>query len=459
MNWRRFFLLTGIAISLLCGASPAVQAAETIVIPVQGEISKAQFYFIRRALKAAESDKAAAVILNLDTYGGELSAATDILDALSKTSVPSITYVNANAGSAGALISLGTRKIYMAPVSAIGAAAPVMSGGQDLPSTMSEKIISYYSGYFRSAASRNGYNADLAAAFMDKTQEVKIGNEVVHKAGSLLTLSAQDATRLVNGKPLFATGIATSLEDLVVKEKLPDQIREITPTGFEQLAFWFTTLAPLLLLGGIVGTYIEIKTPGFGVAGTLSIICFTAFFTGQYLAGLSGWEVGIVFLVGLLLVAGELFVHPGTIIPGLVGMLLMFGTLIWAMLDRYPHEPLLPTSEMLQRPLWNLLITAVLSIAMILLLAKWLPKSSVFRFIALDRKNPAGPSLEVTAPMLSHLAIGAEGTTITILRPSGKAKIGEDIVDVITDGEFVQPSSPIRIVQIAGSRIVVKPVV
>jgi len=439
------------------GFAPAVQAAETVVVPIHGEISKAQFYFLRRALKEAETDHASAVILDLDTYGGELSAATDMLDALAKTSIPTIAYVNTNAGSAGALISLGTRKIYMAPVSAIGAAAPVMSGGEDLPSTMNDKVVSYFSGYFRSAASRNGYNPDLAEAFMDKTKEVKVGSEVVHKAGSLLTLSAQEATRVVNGKPLLATGTASSIEDLVEKEKLPDEIKRIEQTGFETMGLWLTTLAPLLLLGGIIGAYVEMKTPGFGVAGTVSIVCFAAFFAGQYLAGLSGWEVGIVFVVGLVLVAGELFVHPGTIIPGLVGMLLMLGSLVWAMLDRYPHEPLVPTAQMLERPLWTLLITAVLSVAAVMILARWLPKSSLFRSVALQRSNPMGPSLEAVSPQFSHLVVGAEGVAVTILRPSGKARIGTELVDVITDGEFVQPSAPVRIVQIAGSRIVVKP--
>jgi len=167
--------------------------------------------------------------------------------------------------------------------------------------------------------------------------------------------------------------------------------------------------------------------------------------------------VGIVFVVGLVLVAGELFVHPGTIIPGLVGMLLMLGSLVWAMLDRYPHEPLVPTAQMLERPLWTLLITAVLSVAAVMILARWLPKSSLFRSVALQRSNPMGPSLEAVSPQFSHLVVGAEGVAVTILRPSGKARIGTELVDVITDGEFVQPSAPVRIVQIAGSRIVVKP--
>jgi membrane-bound serine protease (ClpP class) len=458
MNWRTLLALLGLGFFALEPAAPAVHAAETVVVPIHGEISKAQLYFLRRALKEAETQQAAAVILDLDTYGGELSAATGMVEALGKTDVPTIAYIDPNAGSAGALIALGTRKIYMAPVSAIGAAAPVTGSGENLPTTLNEKMVSYFSGYFRSVASRNGYNPDLAAAFMDKTQEVKIGTEVVHKAGSLLTLSAQEATRLVNGKPLLATGIATSIEDLLAKEKLPEQLQRIEPSGLENLGFWFTTFAPLLLLGGIIGAYIEIKTPGFGVAGMASIFCFAAFFAGQYLAGLSGWEAAIVFAIGLLLVVGELFVHPGTIVPGFVGILLMLGSLVWAMLDRYPHDPLLPTSEMLEWPLFNLLITGALAVVTILLLARWLPKTPLFRAILLERANPSGPSFETASPVLTHLAVGAEGVALSILRPSGKAKLGGEIVDVITDGEFVAAESPVRVVQIAGSRIIVKPI-
>lgn len=439
-------------------ASGAALAGEVLVVPIRGKISEAQFMFLRRALKEAESEKADAVVLDMDTYGGELTAATRMTEALFKTTVPTITFINPNAGSAGALVALATKRIFMAPVSAIGAAAPVSSGGADLPSTMNDKVTSYYSHYFRSVAERNGYNPDIAEAFMSKEQEVKIGDTVVHPKGSLLTLSAQEATRVVNGKPLLASGIAESVGDVAAKAGFAGAVvRTIEPTGFETLAFWITTLTPLLLLGGIVGAYVEVKTGGFGLAGIVSAVCFVLFFAGHYVAGLAGWEIFALFAIGLALVLGELLVHPGTILPGLAGLVLVAGAIIWAMVDRYPHQPLVPTGEMLERPLWNAAITCILTAITIAVLAKYLPRTPFFNFIALGAAHPAGPSFQpTTVDSPIKLTPGSEGTARTMLRPSGNAQFGDMIIDVITRGQFVEAGAPVRVLAIEGSRIVVE---
>jgi membrane-bound serine protease (ClpP class) len=434
----------------------SARAGEIYVIPIKGEITNAQFFFLRRGIKEAETAKADAIILDMDTYGGELSAATDMLEALLGTTIPTITYIDSNAGSAGALVSLSTRRIFMAPVSAIGAAAPVSSSGQDLPSTMQDKVVSYFSGFARSAASRNGYDPDIAQAFISKDTEVKIGNTVIHPKGTLLTLSAQEAARVINGKPVLASGIASSISDLLTKAGLNGAIYEVEPTGFETLAFWLTTLAPLLLLGGIIGVYVELKVGGFGAAGSVAAICFILFFFGSYVAGLAGWEVVVLFTIGLGLIISEIVVHPGTIIPGLIGLLLVGVSIIWAMVDRYPHEPLIPTGEMLQRPLINLGITILLACIAIPLITRYLPDTPLFRYIALARMQPRGPSFSdrtVDSPV--SLSVGANGVALSILRPSGNARFGDSIVDVITRGEFIEPTSPIRVLAIEGSRIVV----
>lgn len=436
----------------------AMFAGEVVVVPLRGEISTAQGLFLRRTLKEAESAKASAVVIDMDTHGGELEAATRMTEALFKTSVPTITFINPNAGSAGALVALATKRIFMAPVSAIGAAAPVTGSGADLPGTMNDKITSYYSHYFRSVAERNGFNPDIAEAFMSKSREVKTGDTVVHPAGSLLTLSAQEASRAVDGKPLLAEGVAGSVAELLAKAGLQGAtVRNIGPTGFETLAFWITTLAPLLLLGGIVGAYVEVKTGGFGIAGVFSGICFALFFAGHYIAGLAGWEIAVLFLAGLALVLGELLVHPGTILPGLAGLLLVAGAIIWAMVDRYPSQPLIPTGEMLARPLWNLAITGTLTAVAVTLLSKYLPRTPLFNFIALGAANPAGPSFQpTTVDSPARLAVGAEGVARSTLRPSGNANFGGVIIDVITRGEFVEAGAPVRVLAVEGSRIVVE---
>lgn len=449
---QRLFLLL-VACAAMLGSA---RAGEVYVIPLKGEISKAQFFFVRRGIKEAEAAKADAVVLDMDTYGGDLEAATEMSDALGGTTLPTLTYIDTNAGSAGALVALATRRIYMAPVSAIGAAAPVDSSGQDLPSTMQDKVASYFSGYFRSVAEKNGYNPDLAEAFISKTAGVKLGSVVIHPAGTLLTLSAQEAAKAVDGKPVLASGIADSLSDLLTKASLGGTVHTVEPTGFERLAFWLTTFAPLLLLGGIVGAYIELKMGGFGVAGLVATLCFLAFFFGSYVAGLAGWEVVIVFAVGLGLIVSEIVIHPGTIIPGLIGLLLACGSILWAMTDHYPHEPLIPTGSMVERPVLNLAITILLAGIAIPIITRYLPDTPFFRFIALARAQPRGPSFSGrTVDSPTSLAVGETGVALSILRPSGNARFGDSIVDVITRGEFIEPASPLRVLAIEGSRIIV----
>jgi len=317
-------------------------------------------------------------------------------------------------------------------------------------------VVSYFSGYFRSVADKNGYNPDVAEAFISKDAQVKIGNTVIHPAGTLLTLSAQEAIRVVNGKPVLASGIAASIPDLLTKAGLTGAIHTVEPTGFETLASLLTTFSPILLLGGIIGVYIELKVGGFGVAGFIAALCFLLFFFGSYVAGLAGWEVVVVFAIGLSLIISEIAIHPGTIIPGLIGLLLVGASIIWAMLDHYPHEPLIPTGGMLERPLINLSITILLACIGIPVVTRFLPDTPFFRFISLARAQPRGPSIsERTVDSPASIPVGANGVALSTLRPSGNARFGDAIVDVITRGEFIEPASPIRVLAIEGSRIIV----
>src|SRR2546430_2099959 len=392
----------------------------------------------------------------MNTYGGRLDSAEEITGALNRVTIPTYTFIDSNAGSAGALIALATKHIYMAPVSAIGAAAPVLSTGQDLPETERDKTVSYFSALVRSMASRNGHNPDLGEAFMNK--EVKIGDRVVHAKGSLLTLNAQEATEMINAHPLLADGIAQSIDDLAKKAKLGGQLVRLQPTGFEQFAFWITALAPLLLLLGIVCAYLEFKIPGATVPGVVAGICFVLFFLGHYLAGLAGWEAVVFFVLGVTLVLIEvLFFAHSTIIFGVVGAFLILASLFWAMVDRYPDQPVIPSTKMLLVPMLNLSIAIIASMIVIALLARYLPRTSLYRRFALLAANPSGPSFSAPREFATGLSIslGARGTAMTMLRPSGKGKFGDQIVDVITEGEFISAETPIIISQIDGMRVLV----
>jgi membrane-bound serine protease (ClpP class) len=441
-------------------ASDRVARGDIVVVPLRDEVSPSLALFIRRAEKTAESNHASAIILDMDTYGGALDSAEKISGILNHATIPTYTYVNSNAGSAGALIALSTKHIYMAPVSAIGAAAPILSTGEDLPPTEKEKTISYWSALVRSAALRNGHRPDVGEAFMNKDKEVKVGDRILHPKGSLLTLSAQEASEKINGAPVLADGIAESIPDLVQKAGLPGQVVEFAPSGFEQLAFWLTQLAPLLLLGGILGAYLEFKIPGFGLAGIISIVCFALFFLGHYFAGLAGWEAVALFVLGILFVLVEVFFFGhSTILFGVVGVLLMLASLLWAMIDRYPGQEFFPTGEMLKIPLLNLFLTFIGAAILITILARFLPRTSVYRRFILSTTNPPGPSLAAPPRPFATalpLAPGMKGRALTILRPSGKAEFDNHVVDVVTEGEFISPHSTVAIVSTDGMRVVVK---
>src|SRR4051812_20014760 len=411
-----------------------VHKGDTVVVPLDGEISPPLLLFLRRVVKAAETAGAGAIVIEMNTYGGRLDTASEITGVLNRTTIPTYTFINTNAGSAGSLIALATRFIYMSPVSAIGAAAPVLSTGADLPATAKDKTISYWSALIRSSAAKNGHNPDVGEAFMDKEKEVKIGDRVVHPKGSLLTLTAQEATERINGKPLLAEGIVDSVADLAKKAGLKGNLVAVEPTGFERLAFWITALAPLLLLLGIICAYLEFKMPGVSMPGIIAAICFALFFAGHYLAGLAGWEVAALFVLGVIFVVVEiLFFAHSTIVFGVVGVFLMLASLLWAMIDRYPGETFFPTGDMLALPLRNLFITLVAAVVIIMVLARYLPKTNLYRRFALMATNPPGPSLAGAPREFAtslDLVPGTEGMAQTMLRPSGKARFADHVVDV-----------------------------
>lgn len=453
MKIRCWFVL--LCIFALVAPLRAAEPGPVFVVPLKTDVSQAQFFFLRRALKEAERAGASAFVIDMSTNGGAVDAALENMDALMKSGIPTYTYINPRALSAGALIALATQKIYMSPTGVIGAAAPVMAGGEDLPKTASDKTVSALSAMARAAAEKNGHRPELADAFIRKEFEYKIGEEVIDKADTLLSLSGPEAVKVYGDRPLLATGLADSLEDMLKKAGLSTKTMTISPTGFEQVAFWITALAPLFMLGGLLGAYIEFKTPGFGLPGLLSVCCFIVFFTGHYLAGLAGWEVGALFVVGLFLVLGELFLHPGTVVPGIVGAILMIGALLWAMIDRYPGQPFLPTTDMLFRPLANLAVAFLLTIIVGWWLAKYLPKTRFYGHIVLQTAVGGEPETMV-APAVSRLAIGVSGKALSTLRPAGKAEFEGQLVDVTSRGDYIDAGTSVRIVAVDGMGVVVE---
>jgi membrane-bound serine protease (ClpP class) len=226
---------------------------------------------------------------------------------------------------------------------------------------------------------------------------------------------------------------------------------EAGPSGFEKAAFYITMLAPLFLLGGIIGTYIEFKSPGFGVPGAIAAVCFLLFFAGHYVAGLTGLEVIAFFVLGLLLVLIELIFIPGIVVLALIGTLLMFGSLLWAMVDYYPTAPEWPSLDVFLLPLANLGVA-------IFFLAQFFPKLPVLRRLVLTTSEPAGGSLTMDEPGAGRLSVraGDRGKALSMLRPIGRADFGGESFDARSEGDFIPPGADVVALRIEGGEVVVE---
>ncbi len=433
--------------------SPKNLNAPAYVFRLKGGVDEVQLMLLRRGLKEAEKMNASAFIIDMDTPGGDLGVTMDILELLRKTKLPTVTYINPNAGSAGALISIGTKKIYMRGDAVIGAAAVITSDGADLQKTLKQKADSFYTARMRAAATENGHNPDIAEAFMVTEKELKIGDTVIDGSATLLSLNGGEAVRLYNGKKLLAEGLAEKLEDVLKLEHITGGMNRLVPTGFETTALFITQISWLLLLGGIVGAYIEMKAPGFGIPGIISLVCFAFFFLGHYIAALSGLEATAVFVIGAMLIVIEIFVIPGTVITGMLGALMVLGSIVWAMVDHWPSQPGTLKGNDFEGPMLNLIIALGGAVVVGAIIAKLLPHTFIYRRMVLGNALSSVP--ETWKPSVSA---GDTGIAKTTLRPAGKATFGDHVVDVMSDGTFIDSGANIRVVNIEGMKVIVESV-
>ena len=351
------------ALGSLRGAEPAAAPAaqKVYVLPIRDDIMPPLVYVVRRGVKEAMEAKADLLVLDMETNGGRVDVTEEIIGILAKFPGKTATFVNKKAFSAGAFIAFATQKIFMAPQSVIGAAAPVMTapggGVQEIGGTMEIKTSSAISALVRANAEKNGHNPKVADAMVKKTTKLVIDDQVINKEGDILTLTNVEAAREYGepAKPLLSAGTVESLEAVLKRLNLAGAaVTHIAPSGVEKLGSWVNAIAPILLIIGIAGIYIEFKTPGFGLPGIIGITAFAIYFFGGYVAGLTGLEWVALFIVGLALVALELFFFPGTLLLGLTGFGLIFVSLVMAMVDRYPGMSGLPTLPELSMPLNDL---------------------------------------------------------------------------------------------------------
>jgi len=410
--------------------SPAKKTV-VYVIPVKDEINRPILYILRRGLKEADQ-KADAVVLDMNTPGGALDVTFDIMEALGKFHGETLTFVNKEAMSAGAFISATTGEIWFTPDAVIGAAAPVSAEGKDIDTTMKQKITSYLKARVRAISEGKGLRGEVISAMIDSEYELKIGDKVIKPKGELLSLTATEANKTYGdpAQPLLGAGIAKSIDELLTKKYGAGNyvIRQFQVTWSEELAQYLNAAAPILLGLGLLALFIEFKTPGFGIFGITGIVLLAIVFVGNYVAGFSGHEPLLIFAIGLIMVVVELIFFPGVAIVAVTGLVLMLGSLVWAMADLWPGVPLSTawSADAFAQPLQNLGLGLIISVLLGIALARFLPKGWVWDKMVVGSAirgaaQVAGASPEVAREVAA--LVGQRGVAVTVLRPSGQIEV------------------------------------
>jgi membrane-bound serine protease (ClpP class) len=409
------------------GEAPAGKISKVVVIPVRAQIATPELYILRRGLKEAIEQKVDTVVLDMETPGGALDVTFEMLKALEKFPGKTVTYINQEAISAGALISAGTDEIYFAPGAVIGAAAPVLATGGEIDETMRGKIVSYLRARVRAISEGKGYRGEVISAMIDMDYELKIGDEVIKPKGELLSLTATEAMKLYGDppQPLLGSGISENINALLDTLHGPGNYSVVTleVTWSEKLAQYLTLATPILLGLGLLGLFIEFKTPGFGIFGVLGLSFLGIVFFAQYAAGLSGHEPLLFFIIGITLVIIDLVFFPGTFVLALLGITMMLGSLVWSMSDLWPSEPLELSSDVFVRPLANVLAGVILAMLMFLGLLRFLPRGGLWGHMVLDAAVRGEPDSYVSASVRAATMAGQTGIAVTPLYPSGQVEI------------------------------------
>ena len=425
--------------------------SDVYVIPIRGVIDLGLSSFVRRVVEEAKEKKSQCIILELETFGGRVDAATEIRDTLFESDAKTIAFVNRRAISAGALISLACQSIVMAPGATIGAATPVtMAPGTTKAQPTDEKTISYVRKEFKATAERNNHPTTLAEAMVDPDVEIK---GVIEK-GKLLTLTTEEALKLK-----LAEHKVSEIEEILTLYDLEDaQVVRASLTWSENLVRFLThpVVSGLLLTFGLLGIFFELRMPGWGVSGTIGLVCLALFFGAQYMVGLAQWIEPVLFIVGVILLAVEIFVIPGFGVTGVSGILLIVASLFLALVKHPMPKTPVDISRLLQA-------TYVVAASLI---ATFLVATLSFTFMT---KFPLLSKLILTseekrekgfrsAPAKLEKFKGKQGMTLTMLRPVGKAQFGDTIVDVVSEGELVEKGRQVEVIKVEGNRIVVSEV-
>jgi len=418
-----------------------IQAQTVYYGNIEGDIDLGIAPYVRRIVNEAEENSADAIIFRINTFGGRVDAATQIKDAILNSGVKTIAFIDKRAISAGALIALSCENIVMVPGASMGATTVVDQAGQK----QSEKYQSYMRSEMRATAERNGRRTDIAQGMVDESIVVL---DLQDDSTKLITLTSEEAL-----KYKMADTVLASLEE--VKNIFVDrnaEIIEVSSNWAEDFVRFLNNpiISSLLIMVGLIGLYTEIKTPGWGLPGTVALICLALFFGSGYILEIASIFEILLFIAGVILLIIEIFVIPGFGIFGILGIVCIVAGLFLGLLSDFKTIDW----DIISFAIIQLAVTFLGTSAVMLLLIKYLPQTAMLNKLVLDAKvsEKSGYAIKETFAEL----IGAEGTALTDLRPSGTATISGKRVDVVTEGDYITHGSSIVVKSAEGSKVVVE---
>jgi len=477
------------------------QVKIAFVIPVREPITTKTFEAIKRKALRCHQAKAELVIFDLDTWGGQLAPALDIARLLKAdlNDVRTVCYVRTRGISAGALIALACDEIVMTPTGKLGDCAPIVAMAK-LEGTEREKIESSLRTEFVESAERNGYPVALAESMVTIGREVWLVRnrqtrelryvlrkdfagkvavppglstapsnpkgqwevlKVVVTNKELLTMTPTQAKEYGFVSDLIEAPRDNELAGVLKRFNVVGRPTVLTDTWSERLV-GFLSSAPVvtfLFFVAILCGYIEMHTPGFGVAGGLAIACLAVVFGSGFLVGLAAWWEIALFAVGLVLLAIEIFITPGFGVLGISGGICCLVAIVAMLIPNAPDKWPIPQTDVdwsiFTDGLMALMVGFLMALAGAALLGRFLPKVPIASRLVLQPPQRAGTGPATEEAPIHKVQPGTIGTVEHPCRPVGQVRFGEALVDAIADGQFIQAGVKVKAVKIEGNRVVV----
>jgi len=414
------------------------------IFKVNEEIAPPVVRRMKKAFVQAKADKVDLIVLHMNTYGGELSAADTMRTLVMQLKIPVVVFIDNNAASAGALISIACDSIYMREGANIGAATVVNQNAQALP----DKYQSYMRAMMRSTAEANGRNPEIAEAMVD--QDLYIEN--VSDSGKVLTFTTSEA--MANG---FCEAQVETIDEVVKRYGFVEyEKQELKLSAADTIIDFFISpyVHGILIMVIVGGIYFELQSPGMGFPSIASLVAATLYFAPLYMEGLAeNWEI-LIFIVGIILIVLEIFVIPGFGIAGVAGISLLIIGLVLSLLANVRFDFSFVAMNTILEALFIVLLSVFGAIILSFQSAKMIFTNPKLGY-ALSTTQKHSEGYVASDSSLSNL-VGNEGSAFSMLRPGGKVIIDGEVYDAICRESFIEKGSAIHVVDFNTAQLVVE---